>query len=199
MRFIISILILSIFSIGSGTRSNTSIITIDKGLYLVKYSEILEQPVMVSYKVICSHGNASRKGMDFFAEKGIHTSDNADYVGNVWDKGHMAPAASFNCSKDTLKKVFSYINCALQHQNLNRGQWRELESFERELSSTGKNVYVKIDINFRKDSEVLETGATVPYSFTKHLIVNGVPQCYSFLNAQGSLNFKEHQINCQSH
>ena len=74
MRFIISILILSIFSIGLGTRSNTSIITIDKGLYVVKYSEILEQPVMVSYKVICSHGNASRKGMDFFAEKGIEVS-----------------------------------------------------------------------------------------------------------------------------
>lgn len=199
MRFIISILILSIFSIGSGTRSNTSIITIDKGLYLVKYSETLEQPLMVSYKVICPEGNASRKGMDFFKEKGVHTSDDADYANNVWDKGHMAPAASFNCSKDTLKAVFSYINCALQHQNLNRGQWKELEAYERKLSASGKEVYVKIDIIFDRDSKVLPTGATIPHSFIKHLIVDGVPQCYSFLNAQGSSNFKEHQINCQSH
>ena len=52
---------------------------------------------------------------------------NDDYVNNVWDKGHLAPAAAFNCDRETIKKTFSYLNCALQHEGLNRGPWKELE------------------------------------------------------------------------
>lgn len=201
MRLLFSIVFIYILSTSPGKKDwdPGKTIMIDKGLYLVEYSEKLEQPVMVEYEVMCSSGEASRKGMDFFREDGIHTSDDKDYERNIWDKGHMAPAASFNCSRDTLKEVFSYINCALQHQNLNRGQWRELESLERKIASEGKDVLVKIDIIFSKDSKVLPTGATVPDSFVKHIMVNGRFQCYSFLNSEGSSNYSNHRIECLTH
>jgi hypothetical protein len=28
--------------------------------------------------------------MNFYKEDDVHTSDNADYYRNVWDKGHLA-------------------------------------------------------------------------------------------------------------
>ena len=64
--------------------------------FIINYSEILEGPRSIRYSVACPNGTASRKGMDFYTEKGIKTSDNKDYEANEWDKGHMAPAASLN-------------------------------------------------------------------------------------------------------
>jgi hypothetical protein len=60
------------------------------------YSEKLEQPLWVQYVVLCKDGEASRKGLDFFTNDSIHTSNSADYYKNVYDKGHLAPAASFS-------------------------------------------------------------------------------------------------------
>lgn len=70
-------------------------VRIDAGIYTVMYSEVLEQPLSVEYKVLCPDGSASRKGMDFYKNDSIITSDNADYKSNVWDKGHMAPGCRF--------------------------------------------------------------------------------------------------------
>jgi len=146
-----------------------------------EYSETLEQPLWIEYVVKCPNGSASRKGMDFYKIDSIHTSDNNDYAKNVYDKGHLAPAADFNCTKEMLYSTFSYLNCCLQNQYLNRGVWRLLESHERELSKTN-TVYVKIVLVFDKTSTRLTTGATVPSGFYKYITVNGVTTKYYFKN-----------------
>jgi endonuclease G len=130
------------------------------------YSEVLEQPKWVKYTVLCPDGNASRAGMDFFTNDSIKTSDGEDYAKNVYDKGHLAPAADFNCTKEMLKQTFSYLNCALQNQYLNRGVWRILEEYERELAKK-ETVIVTIYLVFNEKSVKLPTGATVPSGFYK--------------------------------
>ena len=73
-------------------------------LYNVIYSEEYEQPLEVNYKIMCPTGEISRSGMDFGNQR-WKTSDNDDYKANVYDKGHMAPAAAFNCfDKETPEK-----------------------------------------------------------------------------------------------
>jgi endonuclease G len=141
-------------------------VTIKNEIFEITYSEVLESPLVVKYKVACVNGTASRAGMDFYTVPNIHTSDNADYVNNIYDKGHMAPAADFNCTKELLYQTFSYLNCALQNQYLNRGVWRMLEEYERELAKTEK-VTVTITLVFDKKSILLPTGATVPTGFYK--------------------------------
>ena len=135
-------------------------------IYEVIYSEILEQPRMVKYTVLCPNGKASRSGMDFYVNDSIKTSDNLDYVSNVYDKGHLAPAADFNCTREMLLKTFSYLNCSLQNQYLNRGVWRMLEEHERTLASK-ENVVVTIEIVFSKASKKLPSGSTVPDGYYK--------------------------------
>lgn len=137
-------------------------------IFEVVYSEILEQPKWIKYTVLCPEGSASRAGMDFYTVDSIKTSDANDYVKNVYDKGHLAPAADFNCTREMLKQTFSYLNCALQNQYLNRGVWRILEEYERELAKKEK-VSVTIYLVFDKNSTKLPSGATVPSGFYKYI------------------------------
>ena len=158
------------------------VITTD--IFTVEYDQKKEQPLWVEYTVQCPKGRASRSGMDFYEVKDIHTSDNDDYKNNIWDKGHLAPAASFNCDKATLKKTFSYLNCTLQHQGLNRGVWKELEEFERNLANFYV-VKVRIDVIFeigRGMPLILNSGAVVPTDFIKTLEFGGKKIVFKFPN-----------------
>lgn len=150
-------------------------------IFTAVYSEVLQQPKWVTYTVQCPNGTASRTGMDFYSVNGIITSDALDYVNNVWDKGHCAPAADFNCDKVTLYKTFSYVNCVLQHERLNRGVWRLLESYERQLAASN-TVTVEIRMVYSKNSQVLPTGATVPDGFYKIIKYGGSIEKYYFPN-----------------
>lgn len=150
--------------------------------YQVMYSEKLEQPLWVKYVVKCPNGNYPRKGMDFYTNDSIHTSDNLDYQDNIYDKGHMAPAADFNCDSLTLSVTFSYLNCALQNQSLNRGVWKKLEMHERELANGSNKVSVEIICVFSKTSIKLPSGATVPDGFYKIIRYSGKTIKYYFPN-----------------
>ena len=152
-------------------------------IFDVVYSEKLQQPKWIEYNVLCVDGTISRKGLDFYPVKGIVTSTNEDYENNIYDKGHLAPAADFNCNKEHLKQSFSYLNCVLQHEKLNRGVWRLLEAHERELAKSN-TVSIEIRINYSKNSTILSTGATVPDSFTKIITYGNKQEKYFFKNEE---------------
>jgi endonuclease G len=158
-------------------------VKIHAGVYEAIYSEKLESPIWIKYTVLCPNGTASRAGMDFYTNDSVKTSSNEDYVKNEWDKGHMAPAADFNCDKVMLYKTFSYLNCALQNQYLNRGVWRMLELQEREYAKKEPTTVI-IDVVFSKTSYKLPTGATIPDGFFKiiHLEKSGKTIKFYFPN-----------------
>jgi endonuclease G len=163
-------------------------------IYSCVYSEILQQPKRVWYTVQCPSGSYPRKGMDFYTNDSVITSDGKDYEGNVWDKGHCAPAADFNCTRETLWQTFSYLNCILQHEKLNRGAWRLLEAYERQLALTTK-VNVQIDVIYAKNAAKLPTGATIPTAFRKIISFDNKKEIYYFVNeAPKSNDFKLYLI-----
>jgi endonuclease G len=156
-------------------------IQIKTTIFDVVYSEKLQQPKWIEYSVLCNDGTISRKGLDFYTCDSIVTSDNKDYENNEWDKGHLAPAADFNCNKNHLYQTFTYLNCVLQHEKLNRGTWRLLEAYERELSKK-YTVYVEIRMVYSTKSKKLSTGATVPDAFIKTIRYNNITEIYYFKN-----------------
>jgi len=105
-------------------------------IFEVCYSTNKQQPLWLSYEVECHSGGFSRKGLNFKKDVSFTgvTSDNADYYKNVWDKGHLAPAADFNCDYEKLRATFTFLNCALQHEKLNRGPWKMPSYFVKILS-----------------------------------------------------------------
>lgn len=155
--------------LGSGTLFGQTVKTIKTDIFEVEYSEELEQPLKLTYTVGCPLGDASRSGLDFRKVPEYHTSDNEDYKDNPYDKGHLAPAAAFNCDRETIKSTFSYLNCALQHEGLNRGPWKELERFERNLAKIYPEVSVLIVVNFDETPERVPGGAAIPTSFLKEI------------------------------
>ena len=165
-------------------------------IYTVSYSEKLEQPLWIKYTVKCPNGTTSRAGMDFYTDKSIHTSDAKDYTDNVYDKGHMAPAADFNCTKEMLYKTFSYVNCALQNQYLNRGVWKTLEAQEREWAKS-EIVSVTIRVVFTDFNHKLLTGATIPTGFYKTIYLYNSKKTYKyyFKNIKPTkIGFTEYEI-----
>lgn len=162
-------------------------------IFTVIYSETLEQPISLIYKSSNRPKNVDRGSMNFYKEDKYHTSDNDDYKYNVWDKGHLAPAATFSDSQENLKQTFSFLNCALQHKGLNRGEWRMLEQAEREWDDT-QELIVTIEIEFT--DSILPYGATLPKTFTKHInfTKDNVYKCYSFPNEDTQLYWEEYEV-----
>ena len=162
-------------------------------IFTVLYSETKEQPITLTYKSSNRPKNVDRGSMNFYTEDDYHTSDNKDYYRNVWDKGHIAPAATFSDSKENLKQTFSYLNCALQNQYLNRGEWRLLEQEERKWDDI-EELIVKVDIKF--SDSILPTGATIPSRFIKHITLtnSNVYKCYDFPNERPTKDWEEYQV-----
>ena len=170
-------------------------IYIKTDMFEIVYSEKLQQPKFIRYTVQCPNGSAPRTGMDFYTCDSILTSDDKDYVNNPYDKGHLAPAADFNCTKDLLFKTFTYLNCSLQQENLNRTTWRLLEVRERELAKTNKTVVVEIRCIYSKTSIVLPTGATVPDGYIKTIKYGNKIEKYYFKNEKPlSTDFTKYKI-----
>ena len=176
-----------------GTCPKTSII-IDKGVYTVSYNEAYEQPNWVKYTVNNRPKNVDRGGMDFYKENGVLTSDDDDYYNNPWDKGHLAPAAAFSDTYDNLYSTFSFLNCAMQIDNLNRGEWRELEQQVRGWS-VNSSIDVEIELVF--GDEVRSTGVRLPIGFWKRLTFSdGSKKCFYFPNTNTDRNWDQYQVNC---
>lgn len=199
MKKLTLILVLILSSVSTFAQVLSDSINWDTPYYTIIYSEKLEQPKQVWYSVACPHGMASRVGMDFYTEDSIKTSDNKDYENNEWDKGHMAPAASLNCDKNMLWETFSYMNCALQQQSLNRGVWKKLEIQERELAKVNNSVKVYIKVEFDVTPKRVPAGAAIPKAFYKEITVGEKTKfCYYFPNVVPKSNdLNTFKCNCR--
>lgn len=145
--------------------------TIETEIFTSIYDESFQQPVLVEYTVFCNPSSPTyeRAGISFKSYPGLKASSSSDYKDNVYDKGHMAPANTFACKKDWLVQTFSYANCALQHQGLNRGTWAALERFERNLAGVHDEIQVHIEIFFSDKWTTNSDPARIPSSFVKSI------------------------------
>lgn len=168
-------------------------------VFSVIYSEKLEQPIWLQYKSTNRPTNVNRGSMDFYVEKDIKTSDGEDYKNNIYDKGHLAPAATFSDNMENLKQTFSYLNSVLQNQYLNRGEWRLLEEQERKWDDA-ENLIITIKVFFDKKPMVLPTGASVPSHFQKHIYFEKQKKwkCFVFLNDKPKFSWQELEMVCDS-
>ncbi len=105
----------------------------------------------------------------------------------------MAPASDFNCDSILLRQTFSYVNCALQHKDLNRGPWKELEAYEKELASKAiVNILIELDFTGSKRGAY---GAMIPAGFKKTIYLNSKPfQAYYFKNEKPTLKWQQYLI-----
>lgn len=172
-------------------------VLIETPIFTVLYSEILEQPLWIQYRSTNRPTNVNRGHMNFYKEKNVYTSDDADYKANVWDKGHGAPAATFSDNIDNLKQTFSYLNSMMQDQYLNRGEWRLLEEQERRWDDE-EPLTVLIKTFFDKPAKRVASGAAIPSHIEKHIYFEKSKnwKCFTFLNDRPKYKWNQSGINC---
>ena len=179
------------------TRERVDSLLVSNNIFQISYNEKYEQPNWVKYTVRDIIKNADRDGIEFYTVDSIYTSDDDDYYSNRWDRGHMAPAGSFNDSYENLYSTFSYINVALQYDDLNRGAWVDLENQVRKWADDFGDINIEIYLEFDSSHIVLDTGAHVPTAFYKYVIFpDGTKKCYYFPNSTPDKSWQEYEIEC---
>jgi endonuclease G len=188
---LIGFLLVSLISFGQDVR-------IKNEVFEVLYSQSLEQPLVIKYRSTNRPTNVNRGAMDFYKEPNIKTSDAADYKSNIYDKGHGAPAASFSDNMVNLKQTFSYLNCIMQDQYLNRGEWRLLEEQIRKWDDT-ENITVLIKTFFDTPVKRVPTGAAIPSYLQKHVYFekSNKWKCFVFLNQKPKFHWDELEMICE--
>ena len=198
-KCLISLLLtlVAVVSYSQGITPITQNIIIKNNVFEVLYSQSLEQPLKIKYRSTNRPTNVNRGSMDFYKEPNIKTSDADDYKANIYDKGHGAPAATFSDNQENLKQTFSYLNCILQDQYLNRGEWRLLEEQERKWDDT-ENLTVLITVHFDNPVKRIPTNAAIPSHLQKHIYFETQKKwkCYVFLNEKPKFKWSELEMIC---
>jgi len=186
------LLFVSVFTFGQDVR-------IKNGVFEVLYSQSLEQPLVIKYRSTNRPTNVNRGAMDFYKEPNIKTSDADDYKSNIYDKGHGAPAATFSDNMVNLKQTFSYLNCIMQDQYLNRGEWRLLEEQIRKWDDV-EPITVLIKTFFDTPVKRVPTGAAIPSYLQKHIYFEKSKKwrCFVFLNQKPKFHWDELEMLCEA-
>jgi len=114
-------------------------IIIKKGIYTANFSNTYRVPKYVSYYLYKGGGDCDRTKFKFLNDElTLKTAEESDYVGTIYDRGHLANAEdfAFDCTNQEL--TFRYYNCLPQTANLNRGVWKTNETLVRKWSQTEK-------------------------------------------------------------
>ena len=135
------LLILLSFVLISITSNAQDVVIIKHTNYTTHYSKSKMYPVMVEWwltksMIICP---TPLKRKDNFKPdpKLVKETDIAqDYVGSGTDRGHMMPAAENLCQTPAVQdECFYFSNMAAQYHSLNAGDWKSVETLERQIAS----------------------------------------------------------------
>jgi endonuclease G len=73
----------------------------------------------------------------------LETNLAKDYVGSGTDRGHMMPAAQNLCQTPAVQdECFYFSNMSPQYHSLNAGDWKSVETMEREWAKKDDSVHV---------------------------------------------------------
>ena len=190
-------LLLIVFILFSAVLFAQDTIRVKNQVFEVLYSQKLESPLWLKYRSTNRPTNVNRGSMDFYTEKNIKTSDAEDYKSNIYDKGHLAPAATFSDNMDNLKQTFSYLNCMMQNQYQNRGEWRLLEEQERKWDDI-EPLTVIIKVFFDEIPKRVPTNAAIPSYMQKHIYFEKQKKwkCFVLLNEKPKFKWEELEMVC---
>ena len=141
--FLTTIIIL--FSI---TTKSQDTVRIKHTNYISVFSKSKHYPVLVEWWLTKSMVNCPSplKRKDNFQPDPLlpHETDLLwDYKGSGVDRGHMMPAAENLCQTPLIQdECFYFSNMSAQYHSLNAGDWKTLESMEREYAGKEDSIHI---------------------------------------------------------
>jgi endonuclease G len=116
--------------------------------YTTHFSKSKKYPVMVEWyvtkaKVGCPTPLARKDNFKPDPQLVAETDIVADYVHSGTDRGHNMPAAENQCQTQAIQdECFYYSNMTPQYHSLNAGDWKSLETWERQTANELDSIHV---------------------------------------------------------
>lgn len=144
----------------------------------------------------------------FYEEELIDESYRAkvsDYRGSGYDRGHMAPDASFDWSQESLDATYSLANIIPQVPEVNQDRWVKAEIYAREVALELGEINVLNVVKYNSDSSYIgESNVAVSVGYYKILYNEDqdFEACYYYANdakEQHNVNALEsYKVDCSS-
>jgi endonuclease G len=142
MKYLLTILLF----INLGASAQDTVTIIHKA-YKTTYSKSKQYPIKVEWWLTRNmlNCNTKIKRTDNFEpdpQLSEHTNLQQQYNGSGFDRGHVFPAADGGCDIVKMKESFYFSNMLPQTPQLNRGDWKVLESMTREDAGKYDSLYI---------------------------------------------------------
>jgi len=128
----------------------------------------------------------------------------SDYTYSGYDRGHLAPDASFDYNEEDLKIIYSMANIIPQDQNVNRYFWSKAEAYEREMAVEFGEVEVLNGVDFGDNPIFINDKIAISKGFWKRIRNSdkGFERCFYYDNFvvfdADEDTLKKHEISCPS-
>lgn len=143
--------------------------------FMLEYSEGLENPLWVTYKVKKTQFKSGKRPSNFSADwRSYQAVKHQDYTGSGYDRGHMAPnyLIASRYGRNAQKDTFLMTNISPQKGQLNQKSWQRLEeTIANDFSdSFGEFWVITGPIFSDKPKSLKRSSVKIPKAFYKILI-----------------------------
>ncbi len=131
---------------------------------------------------------AKRKN-NFKEDKSIITGSAqlVDYKGSGYDRGHLAPAATFVDNQKEMDESFYMSNMSPQDPSFNRGVWKRIEEYERKVAMEKNSVWVICGGILTDDLKTIGPNKVcVPELYYKIIYTDGFIMCFILKNEKSN-------------
>jgi len=141
------VILIGIILIGI-TSNAQDLITIKHTNYTSTFSKSKMYPVVVEWwltKSMITCPTPLKRKNNFKPDPQAITETNIaqDYIGSGVDRGHMMPAAENLCQTQLVQdECFYFSNMSPQYHSLNAGDWKSVETLEREISIKEDSIHI---------------------------------------------------------
>jgi endonuclease G len=164
--------------------------------YTVSYNNDTKIPNWVAWVLTPARfvENYSRKSEKFLPDPTLPADEAVttdDYRGSGWDRGHMCPANDNRWDWKAMQECFYMTNMCPQHNNLNRGDWKELEDACHKWAKEKGTIYIVCGpILYRQQHKTIgDHRVVVPEAFFKVVLSLGKhPEAIGFIYKNNSGN-----------
>jgi endonuclease G len=201
----------SLFAISSNDfiKSNDCDQVIDKSFIKICYDYNLKAPTAVSYTLqgdLVNELNIEKRPY-FKVEKSIdkdYRASYSDYTKTGWDRGHLAPDASFDWSQESLDAVYTLANIIPQARKVNRYTWTKAERYARFIAVKLGHVNVINVVKYTNNpTRIGKHGIAVPSGYYKVLYSDdqNYTKCLYYANDNNISTqddrLTDHQVDCK--
>ena len=150
-----------------------------KDQYVLSYNRELGTPNWVAWQLNQKWLGKITRQDNFRIDESLPSDwqriDSNDYSRSGFDRGHMVPSADRTKSTEDNSATFLMTNIVPQTPNNNRGAWKDLEEYCRDLVAQGKELYIVAGVYGERGTIGDNKQITVPDNTWKVVVVLDKP------------------------